>query len=236
MRIVVALVVCLVVPVKSWAFPIDLPDLPTQIDLKFLNSDLTFGTGGLQQTGDDLFSIIVNGRPPFFVDKASTFQVSSGPLVAQTTVADGFGNIIQSNYSYAGGRLQILFNLSGFRQTVTGTFTAPIVSLDVEVDEFPGGNVTATYVLGRGTFDAASARALEVSRRTTSGTIDAQLVLVDQMPNDSTTPIRMAREGFTSVTLRQVPEPATALLALVGAGGAWLRRRRSNQLNDRGDV
>jgi hypothetical protein len=180
----------------------------------YLNSNLTFGSGSAEHSGYDL------------VEGIGTFEASSGPLVDQTLVTDASGNVIRSEYLYAGGTFQADFTYLN-NQPVTGSFVAPIISLEIDVLETQQ-HVFASYVLGPGLFDAPIADALGVRRRTVGGDIFSDMLFVPGAGGDFTSPERHAWDGATFVTVN-VPEPPIPMLAALGFGAAWCWRRRSLQ-------
>jgi MYXO-CTERM domain-containing protein len=197
------------------------------IELQYLNSDLTFGHAGADQSGWD-----GELTSPYFVPFDGTYQTLSGPLVKQTLLYNA-GTVIGSEYLYQGGTFFADFAFWNDGQLITGAFTAPIVTLTIQAGDDVEGGVLAAYVLGPGEFDNASlAHALGLKRpHTNGGSIWSELLLTDSgnrpgIGGDHTTPERQAWDGVAWVTLT-VPEPSMLMLGLVGLGTVWRHRRRA---------
>jgi hypothetical protein len=223
MRIALLLVVSLLLlPRQVAAGPV--------VFMEFLNSDLTFGLVNPDQFGYDLSSWSWSDE---WEGWPTTYQAFGGTFVQQTLQSDAGGTVTNSEYLYENGTLQIDFHLANSitGENRTGTLLAPILTLQIGVDEDApiDAAVFAFYTLGPGVFDASIADALGIGRRTVGGFIDSGLLLTDFgnrgcCGGDYTTPDRQAWDGFADFHI-EVPEPFTPILTALGLGG-WFWRRR----------
>jgi hypothetical protein len=198
------------------------------LSFEFLNSDLTFGNLNPDQSGRDLSMLTVDGGAPSMDFWKSGYEAQTGALAHRALLTNGVGDVIGSQYIYAGGTFEMFFALEQNGSTIFGSFVAPILSLSVTAGEAAGEGATASYEFGAGLFDQAIASALGIGRHTSGGSASSLLVLTDHgnrpgIAGDHTTRERQAWDGVNDITL-DVPEPATLALAAVGTG-AWLRRR-----------
>lgn len=201
--------------------------------LEFLNSDLTFGSLGPNQSGHDLSSLTVNGGMPGLDYWNTDYEAQAAALVQQTLVTNGVGDVIGSQYEYSGGTFEMFFSLEQNGSTILGSFSAPILSLTVTAGEAAGEGATASYVLGHGLFDQAIAAALGIGRRTTGGSASSLLLLTDDgnrpgVAGDHSAPERQAWDGVNDIAL-DVPEPAMLALLTIGTAGLTRRRFRRNR-------
>jgi hypothetical protein len=222
MRVVLSLVALLLAaPGLVWANPV--------VSVNFLNSDLIFGSGSPAHYGQD------GGR--FYVDDTESpldtygfYEAMTGPLVQQTLWADASGVVTGSDYYYEGGTFQRELYLGNGGTSASGFFVAPITSLLIRTRESPpsGGIQTADayvwYVLGPGVFDEPIAHALGIGRRTTGGTVFADMIAPEDASGNNygvpwgtyTSPERGAWDGYTEVDLT-VPEPSVVVLGALAA-------------------
>lgn len=199
------------------------------LSLEFLNSDLTFGSLGPNQSGHDLSSLAVDGGVPGMDYWKTSYEAQAGVLVQHTLVTNGVGDVISSQYDYAGGTFEMLFSLEQNGSTIAGSFAAPILSLTVTAGEAAGEGAKASYVLGAGLFDQVIANALGIGRHTSGGWASSRLLLTDNgnrpgIAGDHTTPERQAWDGVNDIEI-DVPEPATLALLTIGATTLMCRQR-----------
>jgi hypothetical protein len=188
------------------------------VDWFYLNSNLTFGFGNAVHSGYD-------GELDALNAFGGTFDALSGPFLDQTLVTDGSGTVIESKYFYEGGTFQADFTWQSGGGSKTGSFVAPIITLEIDVLE-DHDHAYAYYLLGPGLFDASLADALGVRRPTVGGNVFSDMLLMEDTGGDYTSPERQAWDGFTYVTVN-VPEPPMPILGVLGLGAAWLCRRRA---------
>ena len=208
-----------------------------RVELGYLNSDLTFGFINPNHAGYDLYFVCVfpaTPGPDFCLDSdaSSTFEALGGTFAEQALLKDGSGTVIGSEYLYEGGTFQIDLTLrNDDGELSTGSFVAPIITLEMSANEGPEANVLAQYLLGPGLFDASIANALGIRRRTVGGSVIGDLLLTDDgnrpgIGGNYASPERQAWDGATHVEI-VVPEPPMPILSVLGLTAAWFWRRRS---------
>jgi hypothetical protein len=223
LSILFALTVC---PAAAHAAPVD------ALFVEFLNSNLTFGGPEVFHRGHDVSSLQIHGADYFADFTDSVFTADGGLLVDTTTIFDGGGDPIRTDYRYEGGAFTIEFRRPS--DLPAGSFTAPIVSLLIrafepldpsEFDGF-GSSVDASYTLAPGAFDAAFADLLGVPRLTGASALGYASMRL--LVGDHASPALEADDGVMTleVTPATVSEPAINLLVGLGLTGATLLRRR----------
>jgi hypothetical protein len=193
------------------------------VSLEFLNSNLTFGLTTPGQFGYDLDLFDIDGDGTS--DVYGTFDAAAGPLVSETINPS---DPTTATYLYRGGTFSIDLSVNMHGQSLTGSFVAPIQTLQVTATDPAGGcDVFAVYTLGAGLFDRAFATALGLpSAHTLAGAnVLADLIIDSSNPTGLRDAIREAEDGATFVTL-PVPEPPVGLTAAIAfALVLWSRKR-----------
>jgi len=195
--------------------------------MEFLNSDFTFGTISPNQRGYDLTSFDIDAQKPD-MDVAADYEAVGATFDHQTLDLNG-GGVVSSHYFYTGGTFEIVFAIDKNGVLQTGSFVAPITTIEVTAGQWHGGSALASYELGPGIFDPSIAALLGIGRHTRGGTAFSQLILTDNgnragVAGNHTTPERQAWDGVNDIAL-EVPEPATLALFATGTAGFSIRRR-----------
>lgn len=225
--VLVLLAMCLA-PARAFAAPF-------LFELATVNSELHFGGPAFSDHGYDVTSLAVRGVDvDVFQDwdaSATDYEASGGTLVRQTLNTDGSGAVESSTYRYEGGLFVVTLHLTRPGETRSGTFTAPIESLEFTAPEpGRGGAFSMWYDLGPGTFSAAFAAAFGIPVHAGPGYVDVPLiVLLNDAGHTSTT--RIAHDGGGMLNVYEpaaVPEPwpgAITVMGLAAALGVRTRRR-----------
>jgi hypothetical protein len=207
--------------------PATAPAAPVGLTADFLNSTLTFGGPSFTHEGLDPYNLhvydvdLLDFGSGTWHESATFFSAGGGTLVSHTS----------AGFEYQGGNFAINFQLQDSASNwLFGTFTAPIISLNIAAAE-PldiDTRVHLTYVLGAGTFDSAFAAALGVPNKTGESSIYnfADLYIKDWF---STPPEHDADDGASSFDFLPAPVPEPALSVLVGLGLAAAVRARRKQ-------
>jgi hypothetical protein len=124
-----------------------------------------------------LSSLVIDGGVPGNDYWKTSYEAQAGVLVQHTLVTNGVGDVIGSQYDYAGGAFEMLFTLEQNGSTIVGSFAAPILSLTVTAGEAAGEGAKASYVLGASLFDQVIAAALGIGRHTSGGWASSRLLL-----------------------------------------------------------
>ncbi|HEV8397524.1 MAG TPA: PEP-CTERM sorting domain-containing protein [Vicinamibacterales bacterium] len=197
--------------------------------MEFLNSNFTFGTVSPNQQGYDLTSFDIDAQVPDVDFIGVGYEAVGAAFDHQTLDQNAGGGVVSSHYFYTGGTFEILFAIDQNGVLRTGSFVAPIKTIEVTAGQWDGASAQASYELGPGIFDPSIAELLGIGRHTRSGTAVSQLLLTDDgnrggVAGNHTTPERQAWDGVNDIEL-EVPEPAILALLATGMAGFSIRRR-----------